>query len=81
MLIRELPYEELQEPERTKTVVVSDWQTNLLISALTMPCDASMLFEHTQGSPEITWGFEVNPGKGYIPELIRSEFTRSDLAV
>jgi hypothetical protein len=38
----------------TSTVVVSNWQTNLLVSALTMPRDASMLFEYTQGSPEIT---------------------------
>jgi len=64
ILLRELQYEERQEPERTQTVVVSQWQTDPLVSALTMPRGASMFFEHTQGNAEVAWAFEVIASKG-----------------
>ena len=59
LLIRELQFEERQEPERAQTMVVSNWQTDVLVSALTMPRGASMVYEYMQGSAEIAWAFEV----------------------
>jgi hypothetical protein len=77
LLIRELQFEERQEPERTQTMVVSNWQTDVLVSALTMPRGASMLYEYTQGSAEIAWAFEVIVSKA--DQVVQEQLLRDTI--
>jgi len=77
LLIRELQFEERQEPERTQTMVVSNWQTDVLVSALTMPRGASMLYEYTQGNAEIAWAFEVIASKA--DQVVQEQLLRDTI--
>ena len=55
-------------------------QIDFLVSALTLPRGASVLFEYTEGHAEIAWAYEVIASQGGQPihEKLLRETTRQD---
>lgn len=62
LLIRvsKLRFEEVDDPERTRTITYADYQVNPLAAVLLMPKNASYQFEHTSGRAMIEYAFQLS---------------------
>jgi hypothetical protein len=80
VLIRELQFEERQEQDRTQTIVLNDYDVDVMKAVLLMPRNASYLYDYSEGGAEIAYAYEIvvsQGGRAIFEKLIRKSVKRS----